>query len=283
MFLLAVGVLNPLNQMTRITIARYESAMLRAFLLALLLAVANYLPLQAQPSTYSVANAHAHNDYEHSRPFYDAYELGFGSIEADVYLRNGELYVAHNAKDIQSDRTLRKLYLAPMLEKIAQNKGWPYPDRKELQFLVDIKDNGAATLAALQKLLTPHRRALRHVRIVVSGDMPVPGSLATQDKIFTFDGRKDLLYPEAASPRVKLVSASMLSFGKYWDGRAPLDEAIRERLVTFIALQHAQKKLVRLWATSNNATGYQTLKDLGVDYIGSDDLTGLAAFLSGSK
>ncbi len=247
--------------------------------LLLPLALGSHSMLWAQPGSYSVANAHAHNDYEHARPFYDAYALGFGSIEADVYLRDGELYVAHDAKDIKPERTLQKLYIAPVLEKIAQNNGWPYPGRKELQLLVDIKDNGPATLAALQKLLVPHRQALRRVRIVISGAMPPPDSLATQDEIFTFDGRKDLLYSKAASPHVKLVSASMLSFGKYWDGQMPLDQEIRERLVTFIALQHAQKKLVRLWATPNNATGYQTLKGLGVDYIGSDDLMGLAAFL----
>lgn len=250
-----------------------------SILFSLLLTLGRHAVLLAQSGSYSVANAHAHNDYEHARPFHDAYALGFGSIEADVYLRDGQLYVAHDAKDIKPERTLQKMYLAPVLEKITQNNGWPYAGRKSLQLLIDIKDNGATTLAALQKLLVPHRQALRHVRIVVSGAMPPPDSLANQDAIFTFDGRKDLLYSKAASPHVKLVSASMLSFGKYWDGQTPLDPEVRERLVTFIALQHAQRKLVRLWATPNNATAYQTLKDLGVDYIGSDDLAGLAAFL----
>ena len=39
--------------------------------------------------------AHAHNDYEHERPFFEAFQLGFGSIEADVYAVNGELLVGH--------------------------------------------------------------------------------------------------------------------------------------------------------------------------------------------
>ena len=30
--------------------------------------------------------AHAHNDYEHTRPLLDALECGFGSIEADIHL-----------------------------------------------------------------------------------------------------------------------------------------------------------------------------------------------------
>src|SRR6478672_5812077 len=32
-----------------------------------------------------LANAHAHNDYEHARPLYDALDQGFTSVEADVY------------------------------------------------------------------------------------------------------------------------------------------------------------------------------------------------------
>lgn len=233
----------------------------------------------AQPRSYSMANAHSHNDYEHKRPFYEAYELGFGSIEADVFLKDGELYVAHNWKDITPDRTLKALYLDPILAQVRTNRGWPYAGRKELQLLIDIKNTGPATLDALQKLLSPHRKALRHVRIVVSGDMPPPDLLSEQDKLFTFDGRKNLVYSKKASPRVKLVSSSILDFGGYWAGKEEMPEAMRDKVSKFVALQHAQKKLVRLWATPNTELGYRTLQALGVDYIGTDDLNGLATFL----
>ncbi|GHB55758.1 alkaline phosphatase [Persicitalea jodogahamensis] len=233
----------------------------------------------AQPVSYTTANAHSHNDYEQKRPFYAAYELGFGSIEADVFLQDGVLYVAHNIEDIKPERTLKVLYLEPLLQKISENKGFPYPQRKELQLLIDIKNTGPATLAALQKLLSPYRKELRHVRIVVSGEMPPPEEMFAQDKLFTFDGRKELVYPKNAASYVVLVSSSMLGFGKYWDGLQPLNQEMRSRIEIFVQLQHAQKKLVRLWATPNTDLGYRTLKELGVDYIGTDDLAGLAAFL----
>ncbi len=35
----------------------------------------------------SVPIAHAHNDYEHEQPLYNAMKAGFTSVEADVYLR----------------------------------------------------------------------------------------------------------------------------------------------------------------------------------------------------
>jgi len=235
--------------------------------------------LRAQPTAYTTANAHSHNDYEQGRPFYAAYELGFGSIEADVFLQNGNLYVAHDFEDIKPERTLNALYLEPLLQKISDNKGFPYPKRKELQLLIDIKNTGPATLVALQKLFDPYRKELRHVRIVISGQMPPPDEMFAQDRLFTFDGRKELIYPKNASSYVVLVSSSMLSFGKYWNGKQPLDPEIRGRIETFVQLQHAQKKLVRLWATPDTALGYQTLKELGVDYIGTDNLAELATFL----
>ena len=40
-------------------------------------------------------HAHAHNDYEHARPLLDALDCGFGSVEADIYLVDGALLVAH--------------------------------------------------------------------------------------------------------------------------------------------------------------------------------------------
>ena len=43
--------------------------------------------------------AHAHNDYEHDRPLLDALEHGFTSVEADVWLVDGELRVAHDRED----------------------------------------------------------------------------------------------------------------------------------------------------------------------------------------
>jgi glycerophosphoryl diester phosphodiesterase len=237
------------------------------------------LPTRAQPAAYTMANAHSHNDYEQARPFHGAYELGFGSVEADVFLKDGELYIAHNWKDITPERTFEALYLEPILNKVQENKGWPYADRRELQLLIDLKNTGAATLAALQKQLAPHRKDLRHVRIVISGEMPPPGEMAAQDKLFTFDGRKNLSYTDDASRRVVLVSSSIMDFGGYWDGKKPMPEAMRQKIAEFVAAQHAQEKLVRLWATPNTELGYQTLKELGVDYIGTDNLQELATFL----
>ena len=69
-----------------------------------------------------LTKAHAHNDYEHERPFYEAFSLGFGSIESDVYAVNGQLLVAHDVKDLKASRTLQNLYLEPIIQVLKAGK-----------------------------------------------------------------------------------------------------------------------------------------------------------------
>ena len=66
--------------------------------------------------------AHAHNDYEHERPFFEAFQLGFGSIESDVYAVNGELLVGHERSSLALNRTLKNLYINPIIAVLKANK-----------------------------------------------------------------------------------------------------------------------------------------------------------------
>lgn len=67
--------------------------------------------------------AHAHNDYEHELPLFDALDHWLKSVEADIWLVDGELLVAHDQDQVQPGRTLRSLYLDPMQTVVAQNNG----------------------------------------------------------------------------------------------------------------------------------------------------------------
>ena len=79
-------------------------------------------------------HAHAHNDYEHARPLLDALAHGFCSVEADVFLRDGRLLVAHTPLDLKPERTLERLYLDPLRQRVRANGGqmpmaWLIPRR----------------------------------------------------------------------------------------------------------------------------------------------------------
>lgn len=108
--------------------------------------------------------------------------------------------------------------------------------------------------------------------------MPPPDEFQHFDKLFNFDGRQELIYSEEAFKRVSLVSASFLDFGKYWAGKTPLSDEIYQRINTFVESNHAKGKKVRIWATPNTTLGFETLKKLKVDIIGTDDLELLAKF-----
>src|SRR2546423_5960366 len=96
-------------------------------------------------------HAHAHNDYEHARPLLDALEHGFCSIEADVYLVNGQLLVAHDREKVSPARTLQTLYLDPLRERVRKNGGRVFPNGPDITLLIDVKSGAEETYAALKK------------------------------------------------------------------------------------------------------------------------------------
>jgi alkaline phosphatase len=226
---------------------------------------------------------HSHNDYEQKQPFSAAYNLGFDSIEADLYLKDGELCVAHNLKDISAERTLRKLYIEPLLAKIKENGGYPYPNKKPLHLLLDLKTQGKEIMQVLDIQLKPYKKELSHVIISISGDMPKPEEFKNYDKMFSFDGRRNLTYSKKAFKRIYIVSASAIDFGKYWAGKQALPQEVADKISVFVKEMHAKNKKVRLWGTPNTTLCYETLKALQVDVIGTDDLPLLRNFIEGSK
>ena len=110
--------------------------------------------------TPPLKQAHAHNDYEHARPLFDALERGFCSIEADVYLIEGKLLVAHDRKDVKPERTLASLYLEPLQQRVRQNGGRVFRDGPGLILLVDIKSEAEPTYAALHTELAKYSEML---------------------------------------------------------------------------------------------------------------------------
>src|SRR5262249_40240292 len=84
-------------------------------------------------------HAHAHNDYLHHRPLLDALDHGFCSIEADIFLVSDQLLVGHERRDLRPERTLEKLYLDPLRERVKANGGRVYPGGPAFYLLIDVK------------------------------------------------------------------------------------------------------------------------------------------------
>lgn len=236
--------------------------------------------------------AHAHNDYEHARPLFDALDRGFGSIEADVYLVNGALLVAHDRDSVRSDRTLEALYLAPLRAWTSARAGRVYPDRPPLTLLIDVKSHADSTWAALEPLLRQYDDVItswhgdsmttRPVIAVISGERPLTTLSGQRDRWAALDGRlADLAathgVPAAAMP---LVSDDWKQITK-WRGNGAPPNSARRRVEQAVARAHAQGRRLRFWNTPDSPAAWRLLLESGVDLIGADDLDALRVFLSG--
>jgi hypothetical protein len=241
-----------------------------------------------------LTRAHAHNDYEHARPLLDALDNGFNSVEADVHLVDGELYVAHDRSAIRPERTLEALYLAPLRARTRANGGRVYPAAPPLLLLIDLKTDSTATYRALDRLLGRYSDILTRfagdsvapgpVTAVISGERPEGLMRAAPVRFAAFDGRlPDLSRQNPPPPSfMPLVSESWAKVTR-WDGAGEPPAGLSDELSRLSGLAHAQGRRLRFWGTPDTPAVWKLLFDAGVDLINTDDLPGLRAFLLGGR
>ncbi|GAA3837421.1 phosphatidylinositol-specific phospholipase C/glycerophosphodiester phosphodiesterase family protein [Streptomyces coacervatus] len=244
-------------------------------------------------------NAHAHNDYEHPRPLFDALDHRFGSVEADIFLVGDQLLIGHTVDDLDPTRTLESLYLDPLSALVKANHGSVYRGyRRPLQLLIDIKTEGSSTYLELDRHLQryPHLfTTYAHGRVhpgavtnVISGDRAArtPMEAQTVRRAF-YDGRLTDLGSPAPASFIPLISDNwQLNFT--WLGEGAFPDVERQKLHGILDQAHARGQKVRFWNTPDLAGPardalWTELLAVGVDYFNTDDLAGLEAFLDAHR
>lgn len=231
---------------------------------------------------------HAHNDYEHARPLWDALEHGFTSVEADIHLVDGKLLVAHDLSDAKPEKTLQSLYLDPMAKLAREHGGRLYSGWPSVILLVDIKSKAEPTYEVLKPILQAYADVLTRfehgviqsnaITIVLSGNRPRASLLAETSRYAAYDGRLEDLGTGASPVFMPLVSDDWSRHFKWrGNGSFPADE--RAKLKDFVAKARGEKKLLRLWGAPDNEKIWTELNDAGVDLINSDRLATLEKFL----
>ncbi|TYR81548.1 hypothetical protein FZC66_06840 [Priestia megaterium] len=249
---------------------------------------------EAQKSVIPLAKAHAHNDYEHERPLLDALDHGFTSVEADVWLENGELLVAHNKIEVKADRTLKSLYLDPLMAIAKKNHGKIYP-RYNHDFIlwVDIKSEDEATYKELHRQLTNYKKMLTKftssgvkpgaVTVYVSGNRPYSFMKSQTVRYAAYDGRMTDLGSGESNEFMPVISDSWFKHFT-WIGIGEMPKAERDKLHNIVSAAHKNGQKVRFWGTLDfpspmrEAIWTELLK-ADVDFINTDDLEGLQHFL----
>jgi alkaline phosphatase len=247
----------------------------------LLFAVLLISSVHAQPSHYTVANVHSHNDYEQAVPFHWAYNASFGSIEADVFLIRDTLFLAHDTPELKRHRTLEDWYIKPLDSCVASHNGYPYADTlRNLQMLIEPKLAGVPTVAALLRLLKRYPRLTANIRLrwTITGNRPDPSSFPTYPSFIWFDGEFSKNYTPQALARVALFSDDYRNYSHWW-GRDTLPAVDKARLAAAIARAHAYGKPIRFWDAPDAPVAWKQLMELGVDYLNTDHIKALATYL----
>jgi hypothetical protein len=244
---------------------------------------------EAPPAVTPLRNAHAHNDYAHKRPLFDALDQGFGSVEADVFLVDGVLLVGHERAELKPERTLQKLYLDPLRARIKANGGRVYKNGPALWLLVDVKTEAKATFQALNRVLADYADIVSVVRgdkleekavtVVVSGNRAKALVADQKVRYAGIDGRLTDLDSTEPAHLMPWISESWATAFR-WRGDGPLPDGERAKLKDIVAKAHKHGRLVRFWATPERTEVWRELRAAGVDLINTDKLAMLREFLT---
>ncbi len=254
----------------------------------LLLALVLFAGAGGRASESRAPLAHAHNDYEHPRPLLDALDRGFGSVEADVWLVDGALLVAHDRRDVRPGRDLRSLYLEPLRERVRAGGGAVHPGRAGFVLLVDVKSAATPTYAAIAAALEEYAEMLtefdggreirRAVTVILSGNRDEAALRAAARRRVAMDGRRAHLDSDSPATLIPWISENWRTFSTWhWTGSMP--EEVRRNLADWVTRAHAKGRRLRFWNVPDTPAAWRELRAAGVDVIGTDDLAGLQGFL----
>lgn len=245
---------------------------------------------QSSAYIFPLHKAHSHNDYEQERPLFEALDHGFCSVEADVHLVNGKLLVAHDADEVDTDRTLSSLYLEPLRKRIDQFNGAVYPAEPDIsiQLLIDFKTSGASTYMALKGELEKYRLYLTRfengaikpgpITIVISGNRPIQMVASDSSRLAFIDGRLEDLNSGPGPELMPLISSSWSNTFD-WNGNGPMPTSEKSKLEELVKQTHAQGKKLRFWGHPDVPEVWRQLNELEMDWINTDHIGSMASYL----
>lgn len=238
----------------------------------------------ANSQLINVIPGHAHNDYAVNQPLMDALAHGFMSVEADIHLIDGELYVAHDHPDTTTTGTLRQLYLNPLQRIITENKGKLYPGYQGPFFLlIDFKTSAPETWHVLKEQLAAYKKILSApnyagpVTILISGNRPIEQMNKKEDRLASIDGRPAELTQGYDSSFMPVVSENFNKVAQ-WDGKGKISTEAFKSIKTLADQTHAEGKLLRLWAIPDQPKAWRVLFKAGVDLINTDKVEAFRHF-----
>jgi glycerophosphoryl diester phosphodiesterase len=247
----------------------------------LILTIACLLGTSVFAQVRPLANAHAHNDYEHKRPLFDALSFGFTSVEADVYLIGNELYVSHNYPKSLKGITLKELYLDPLQQILKKNKNKVYPGYQGVFYLmIDLKSDAETTYQKLHEQISQYPQFINNpnFKIYLSGK-DLLYTLKMPGRIMGVDGRPKDIGRGYTTDEMPVVSESFVNVTG-WNTKEAVTDEQWKKVELFISAVHKDGKKCRIWAVPDNEAVWKRLKAYDMDFINTDRLQALSEFLN---
>ncbi|MGI8603941.1 MAG: phosphatidylinositol-specific phospholipase C/glycerophosphodiester phosphodiesterase family protein [Verrucomicrobiales bacterium] len=216
--------------------------------------------------------AHAHNDYLHARPLQDALEHGFWSVEADIWLVEGQLLIGHELGATTRDKTLQRIYLDPLRAFAKTNR--PAKTAPPFTLLVDVKSDAEAAWAVLREVLTNYADVLTRfeaervhtnaIMVIISGNRAQAAMRAEPVRFAALDGRLPDLESNPPVALIPLISDNWTRHFQ-WRGNGGFPDDERAKLRQIVERTQKQGRRLRFWAAPDNAAAWKERFDAGVD------------------
>jgi hypothetical protein len=246
------------------------------------------LPLRAGEEPVPQTRVHAHNDYEHPRPLFDALDHGFCSVEADIFLVDEKLLVAHSRSQVKPERTLQSLYLDPLRERVKKNGGRVYPNGPECILLIDLKSDWHVIYPPLRAVLMEYPdlfstfesgvKKTNAITAIITGNRSLEMFKDEKIRWAAYDGDLNFLDSTEPADLIPWISCDWTSRFK-WRGSGDFPPEEKEKLAGIVAKAHAHGRRVRFWGSPDTPRFWTELLANNVDLINTDDLAGAQAFL----
>ncbi|MBQ2550497.1 MAG: hypothetical protein II560_04745 [Bacteroidales bacterium] len=248
---------------------------------------------KSEKLNYDAIEVHSHNDYVQANPFWGAFNAGTPSIEADVYLVDGDLYVAHRKKEliIDPEHTLRSMYLEPLKKEWDKNGGKPYVDGGPLWLMVDMKRDQHASLSKLVEIIeaegylpmfdvTSNPSA---VKLVVTN---LPDIIENHQEDFPewvyYDGIPNMTLTEKGATKVAMISEKASVYTS-WSGEGEMAPEEQQAIKAAIEDAHKIGTTFRLWDFPDGPEAWEMSVKLGLDWINTDKPAEAVAWLKAKR
>jgi len=223
----------------------------------------------------TLCNGHSHNDYLQKSPLQTALKHGFYSVEADIFLKKGELVLAHTPIGKIKNKSLEEYYLKPLFEiynKYNNKKIYDFSER-ELLLFIDIKSDANTTIKALEKTIEKYKAMLTYcendvvnkkaVTIIISGNRDKNYISNISKRYFFINGRLEDVDKELDTKLYPVISDN---YKKVQKNKTDLE------IEDLIKKAKQQGKLIRFWNVKNDEKNWTKLNKIGASLINVDKI-----------